>query len=71
LCGTLSTHAAHVFACELTAEELDYLRSQAGGPHGVEADTERTYPEVWTLGQIASTGMVDWAMMGMIYAALA
>lgn len=74
LCGTLSTHQAHVFACELTDEELAVLRAQEanGTAHGVVEDTERTYVEIHRLGDLRdpSSNAVDWSMIGMIRMAL-
>lgn len=74
LVGTLSTHKAHVFACELSDEEMTFLKRQQEENivHGVEADTERTYVEVHPLMMlIAGQVEVDWSMMGMILTALA
>lgn len=74
LAGTFSMHQAHVFACELSEKELDALRRQKeeGMVHGVVADTERTYVEVYRLGDILdpASNLVDWSMVGMICAAL-
>jgi hypothetical protein len=74
LCGTLSTHQAHVFACELTQIEMDYLKLQQlnNTVHGVEADTERTYVEVWRLGDLLKpeSNLVDWSTLGMILTVL-
>ncbi|MBI4142827.1 NUDIX hydrolase [Candidatus Uhrbacteria bacterium] len=68
--GTLSAHRAHVFAVELTEEELTWLRSQAGVAHGVMTDTEQTYVEVRTVGELLKDPLTDWANLGMIFAAL-
>lgn len=74
LCGTLSVHQAHVFACEVTAEELVALRKQQedGTVYGVVEDTERTYIEVQRLGDIIASGSnaLDWSMLGMILTAV-
>lgn len=74
LCGTLSVHQAHVFACELTPEEMLFLRQQQASNtvHGVEADTERTYVEVHRLGDLlaAESNLIDWSMLGQILTAL-
>jgi len=75
LCGTFSTHQAHVFACELTADEMDKLRQDAAtnAHHGVAEDTERTYVEIGRLGDLLdpTSNAVDWSMIGMIMAAIA
>lgn len=74
LCGTLSAHQAHVFACEVTEEELESLRKQKeeGTVHGVIEDTERTYVEVHRLGDLLDplSNSVDWSMLGMILTAV-
>lgn len=70
LCGTLSVHQAYVFSCELTTEEMAFLKQQAADNvvHGVEEDTERTYVEVHRLGDLlqAKSSDLDWSMVGMI-----
>lgn len=72
LCGTLSAHQAHVFACELTGEELVALEAQQdeGTSFGVAGDTERTYIEVRRLGDLLTTNDIDWSMLGMVLAAV-
>ena len=67
--GTLSAHFAHVFAVELTREEMDKLKADMG-VHGVEEDTERTYVDVTTLRELIGPDNVDWANVGMIMTAL-
>ncbi len=66
LVATLSAHKAHVFSVEITSEEVAALEEQKGIPHGVLEDTERTYVEVTTLGEILKQNKVDWSMLGMI-----
>lgn len=64
--ATLSTHKAHVFAIRINSEEMAYLRSQEGVPHGVASDTERTYVEVHRLGNLLAEEITDWATLGMV-----
>jgi 8-oxo-dGTP pyrophosphatase MutT (NUDIX family) len=71
LLATISAHHGHVFSAELTNAEVEQLRAGAGVPLGVLADTERTYPEVLTLGEIRRQHLVDWANLGMILQILA
>jgi len=66
LVATLSAHRAHLFSVEITAEELEILRSQVDITHGVAEDTERTYVEVTKLRDIRQVSGVDWSMLGMI-----
>lgn len=74
LCGTLSVHQAHVFACEITEEELAWLRQQQENEtmHGVGEETEQTHVEVHRLGDLLdpASSTVDWSMLGMILAAV-
>ncbi len=66
LASTLSAHQAHLFSVELTADEIEAFKSDHGNAHGVEDDTERTYVEVLTLGEIRKGTFVDWSVLGMI-----
>lgn len=68
--ATLSVHRAHAFKAVLTPKEIAGVKATAGEVHGVAADTERTYTEVRTLGQIMDEKTVDWSMVGMILRAL-
>ncbi len=63
--GTLSAHRAHCFAVELKEEEITWLRSQAGIAHGVITDTEQTYVEVRTVGELLKDPLTDWSNLGM------
>jgi hypothetical protein len=45
---------------------LEQLREQAGVAHGVIKETERTYVEITTLGEIRRNPNIDWSMLGMI-----
>jgi 8-oxo-dGTP pyrophosphatase MutT (NUDIX family) len=73
LAGSLSSHHGHVFAAELTAEEIALLsgRAAAGTAGGVAADTERTFLEVVTVRGLLADGLADWATVGMVMQALA
>ncbi|MGK5555840.1 nucleoside 2-deoxyribosyltransferase domain-containing protein [Actinomadura kijaniata] len=64
----LTAHRAHVFAAEVTEDELSLLR--AAGPRGVAADGEVTRVEVTTFGELCRSGTVDWAALGMVARAL-
>lgn len=68
--GTLSTHLSHVFACEITDNEIHFLRAQEGIAHGVIEDSERTYVEIYTVRELLSRPLTDWANLGMILTAL-
>jgi 8-oxo-dGTP pyrophosphatase MutT (NUDIX family) len=61
---TLSHHAA-LFSYHLMEEELAAIEADKA-VHGVEADTERTYVDVRTIGEIVDQKLVDWSTLGMI-----
>jgi 8-oxo-dGTP pyrophosphatase MutT (NUDIX family) len=61
-----SSQAAHLFSVEITDEELEQLREQAGVAHGIIEETERNYVEITTLGEIRRNPNIDWSMLGMI-----
>lgn len=65
LAATLSSHKAHLFSVEITAEELEYFRSQYGVAHGA-GDSEQTYVEIVKFGDLKRETKVDWSMLGMI-----
>jgi 8-oxo-dGTP pyrophosphatase MutT (NUDIX family) len=70
--GTLSSHHAHAFAVEATAEEMDGLRRLAaqGEARGVGGDSERTYVEVVPVREILQGRQADWATLGVVMQAL-
>ncbi|WP_236787992.1 nucleoside 2-deoxyribosyltransferase domain-containing protein [Amycolatopsis sp. GM8] len=67
--ATLSGHQQHVFAIELTRDELQHARTDANA-HGVADDTERTYVEIHRYGDLLERPLVDWATLGAITAVL-
>ena len=67
--GTLSAHHATVYAVKLTEEEMSWVKEHIGDTHGVAEDTERTYLEVMTVGELLKAP-VDWSVVGMIMTAL-
>jgi 8-oxo-dGTP pyrophosphatase MutT (NUDIX family) len=76
VCGTFSTHHAHLFAVEVTEAEMERLKGLAGQTFGVAEDSEQTTVEVHTVGELLHGGpfsdpLVDWSMLGMIVAAVA
>lgn len=70
LYGTLSSVGAHVFSTEIDDEELAYFKSISGQPHGVVADTERTFVEVHPVGELVKDPLTDWSTLGIIFSAL-
>jgi ADP-ribose pyrophosphatase YjhB (NUDIX family) len=65
LAATMSAHHAHLFSAEITSDELAWLHASQATPHGA-GDTERTWTEITTFGQLREHRLVDWAMLGMI-----
>lgn len=65
---TLSSHCSHLYAAELTEDEMDRLELEAskGEARGVEEDTERTYLEVITLEELLGRDDVGWESVGQI-----
>jgi hypothetical protein len=45
---------------------MDWFKSQEGIVHGVEEDTEKTYVEVYTVGELMKGDLVDWSTLGQI-----
>lgn len=72
LAGTLSSHHSHLYSVELSALELLSLKRQAflKTTFGVDADSERTYLEVVTLGSLLKNADSDWSCVGMVMTAL-
>lgn len=68
--GTLSAHLAHAFTCEITADEIAFLRNQHSVAHGVASDTERTYVEIYTVRELLEKPLTDWTNLGMILSAI-
>ncbi len=68
--ATTLSHKSHLFYCEITDEELEYLISQKNIVKGDEISTERTYTEVVKLESILDTEVVDWANIGQIMSIL-
>ena len=66
LCGTFSSHKSHLFSLEISSEEMKWFKSQKDIVHGVEEDTERTFVEVFTVGQLLKEDLVDWTTLGQI-----
>ncbi|MFC3492533.1 nucleoside 2-deoxyribosyltransferase domain-containing protein [Glycomyces rhizosphaerae] len=67
--ATVSAHRSHLFAAELTADELDWLRAHQGTANGV-GETERTWVEITTFGDMLDGALVDWSTLGMVARAL-
>lgn len=68
LAATLSSHHAVLFTVSLTDEEIALAEKLAkeNKTCGVTEETEKTYVEVKTLGELLLTDSVDWSMLGMV-----
>jgi 8-oxo-dGTP pyrophosphatase MutT (NUDIX family) len=70
LAGTTSSHKAHAFKLEMTAEEMTRLTSHQDQAFGNTSETELTYVEVYTVRQLLNESITDWCNLGMIFTAL-
>lgn len=70
LAATFSGHRAYLFSMEITRQDLEYMKSQKGVPHGNIGDSEMTYVEVVKLKDILNSEDVDWSVLGMILSVL-
>ena len=66
--ATLSAHQAFCFTARLNASELREVHQMIkdGVTHGNKEDTELTYLEVVTLGEMLKGDLHDWATVGMV-----
>lgn len=66
--ATLSTHQSHLFAVELTSDEIKLVEvtEQQQTSFGVVEETEQTSVRVRSLAQILDSDIVDWSTIGMI-----
>lgn len=71
LAGTLSAHKAHLFSAEITADEIEWLKSQKDIAHGKEEDSERTFIEVHSVSQLINNESIDWTTLGQILSVIA
>lgn len=73
LTATLATHQSHLFAVELTSDEIKLVEAteQQQTSFGVVEETEQTSVRVRSLAQILDSDIVDWSTIGMITNALA
>lgn len=67
--ATVSAHRSHLFAAEISKAELKWLSEHRDLPGGT-GDTERTWIEITTYGDLRRDALVDWASLGMIAQAL-
>jgi 8-oxo-dGTP pyrophosphatase MutT (NUDIX family) len=67
--ATLLSHHAHVFAVELTADEMTWLEDHAHEIRGV-GGSERTQVQIRRVDELLAGDDVDWSALGMILAAL-
>jgi len=67
--ATMITHRAELWTVELSADELAVFTAREGQRFG-EHDSERTYVEVRTVGEILGASDVDWTHVGMIASVL-
>lgn len=66
LAGTLSAHKAHLYAAELSSEELEWFESEKDVAHGNQDESEKTFIEVRTIKDLLNNNLVDWATLGQL-----
>ena len=66
LSGTLSAHKSYFYSAKITEEEIKWFKAQDGIVHGNEADTERTFIEVYLVKELIEKELTDWSTLGMI-----
>lgn len=66
LAATFSAHKSNLFAAEITADEIEWLKSQKDIAHGKEEDSERTFIEIHSISQLINNESVDWTTLGQI-----
>ena len=68
LVSTLSIHKSYLYSVELTPEEMVDVKELVANKttFGVTEDTERTYLEVKTIGELLKDDSLDFAHIGMI-----
>lgn len=68
--ATLCGYHSHLYACELTSEEISRLKADTE-VHGEPGGEERCTIHVWTQEEVLLRGdRVDWPMLGMIHEGL-
>lgn len=72
LMATWSTHHSYLFSCWLTDEQFKQATEAALSKKvfGNEADTERTYLQIFSIKELLNGSIVDWSTLGMIFQAL-
>ena len=68
--ATLLANRIHLYAAEISPAELRELQQLSGEPHGNVEDTERTYIEIQSVGELLNAELVDWSNVGMILSVL-
>jgi 8-oxo-dGTP pyrophosphatase MutT (NUDIX family) len=70
LMGTVSTHKAHVYAVELSDEEMEQVGKNIGKMFGDADSSEQTYLEIHSVKQLLKEPTTDWSTLGMIAASI-
>jgi ADP-ribose pyrophosphatase YjhB (NUDIX family) len=66
--ATFSAHNNRVYCITISDETMNKIQEETSGKSfGLESDTERTYVEIQTVGQILDNNLVDWTMLGIIF----
>jgi 8-oxo-dGTP pyrophosphatase MutT (NUDIX family) len=65
LAATVTAHRQHLFSVQLTDDEIDAIR-HTRVTHGLQADTERTHPQVLRVRDLIANNHADWTTLGAI-----
>lgn len=66
LMATLSSHTNHLYEVQLTMTELEWFKAQKGIVHGCVQESERTFVEIYTIGELMNEELTDWSTLGQI-----
>jgi 8-oxo-dGTP pyrophosphatase MutT (NUDIX family) len=69
IASTMSCHRGHLFSVELSAEEIEILKSGRGKHYG-SSSNERILVEVVDLDKATTHRSLDWSMLGMIWSVI-
>jgi 8-oxo-dGTP pyrophosphatase MutT (NUDIX family) len=70
LAGTLSAHKAHVYAVNISNEELTEVSKNIGKMFGDIEGSEQTYIEIHSIKELLRSPTTDWSTLGMVAAAI-
>jgi len=70
LMGTVSAHKAHVYAAEISNDEMTAVSKNVGKMFGEDNSSEQTYLEIHSVKELLREQNTDWSTLGMIAASI-